>query len=135
MAVLVLTNCSIKINTVQLADRANTVTLNYEVDSVEVTAFGSGGHTFTGGLQNNSIEVTLQQDYAAANVEATIYPLVGTATTVEIIPVNATVSSTNPKYTISNAFLAAHSPVAGGVGELASTSLTFTGGTLVKATS
>lgn len=135
MAVLVLTNCSIKINTVQLADRANTVTLNYEVDSVEVTAFGSGGHTFTGGLQNNSIEVTLQQDFAAANVEATIYPLVGTATTVEIIPVNATVSSTNPKYTISNAFLAAHSPVAGGVGELASTSLTFTGGTLVKATS
>lgn len=135
MAVLVLTNCSIKINTVQLADRANTVTLNYEVDSVEVTAFGSGGHTFTGGLQNNSIEVTLQQDYAAANVEATIYPLVGTATTVEIIPVNATVSSTNPRYTISNAFLAAHSPVAGAVGELASTSLTFTGGTLVKATS
>ncbi len=135
MAVLVLTNCSIKINTVQLADRANTVTLNYEVDSVEVTAFGSGGHTFTGGLQNNSIEVTLQQDFAAANVEATIYPLVGTATTVEIIPVNTTVSSTNPKYTISNAFLAAHSPVAGAVGELASTSLTFTGGTLVKATS
>lgn len=135
MAVLVLTNCSIKINTVQLADRANTVTLNYEVDSVEVTAFGSGGHTFTGGLQNNSIEVTLQQDYAAANVEATIYPLVGTATTVEIIPVNTTVSSTNPRYTISNAFLAAHSPVAGAVGELASTSLTFTGGTLVKATS
>jgi hypothetical protein len=135
MAVLVLTNCSIKINTVQLADRANTVTLNYEVDSVEVTAFGSGGHTFTGGLQNNSIEVTLQQDYAAANVEATIYPLVGTATTVEIIPVNTTVSTSNPRYTISNAFLAAHSPVAGGVGELASTSLTFTGGTLVKATS
>lgn len=135
MAVLVLTNCSIKINTVQLADRANTVTLNYEVDSVEVTAFGSGGHTFTGGLQNNSIEVTLQQDFAAANVEATIYPLVGTATTVEIIPVNTTVSASNPRYTISNAFLAAHSPVAGGVGELASTSLTFTGGTLVKATS
>ena len=135
MAVLVLTNCSIKINTVQLADRANTVTLNYEVDSVEVTAFGSGGHTFTGGLQNNSIEVALQQDFAAANVEATIYPLVGTTTTVEIIPVNTTVGVGNPKYTISNAFLASHSPVAGGVGELASTSLTFTGGTLVKATS
>jgi hypothetical protein len=135
MAVLVLTNCSIKINTVQLADRASTVTLNYEIDSVEVTAFGSGGHTFTGGLQNNSIEVMLQQDFAAANVEATIYPLVGTTTTVEIIPVNTTVSSTNPKYTISNAFLAAHTPVAGAVGELASTSLSFTGGTLVKATS
>jgi hypothetical protein len=135
MAVLVLTNCSIKVNTVQLADRATSVTLNYETDSVEVTAFGSGGHTFTGGLQNNSAEVAFQQDFAAANVEATIYPLVGTTTTVEIIPVDTTVSSTNPKYTVSGTFLAAHSPVAGAVGELAMTSLTFTGGTLVKATS
>jgi hypothetical protein len=75
------------------------------------------------------------QDFAAANVEATIYPLVGTTTTVEIIPVDTTVSSTNPKYTVSGTFLAAHSPVAGAVGELAMTSLTFTGGTLVKATS
>jgi len=135
MAVLVLTNCSVKVNTVQLADRATSVTLNYETDSVEVTAFGSGGHIFTGGLQNNSAEIAFQQDFAAANVEATIYPLVGTTTTVEIIPVNTTVGSTNPKYTISNAFLAAHNPVAGAVGELATTTLTFTGGTLVKATS
>ena len=75
------------------------------------------------------------QDYAAANVEATIYPLVGTTTTVEIIPVDTTVGSTNPRYTVSGAFLAAHNPVAGAVGELAMTSLTFTGGTLVKATS
>jgi hypothetical protein len=135
MAVVVLTNCSIKVNTVQLNDHANTVTLNYEIDSVENTGFGAGGHIFTGGLQNNSIEVSFMQDYAAANVEATIYPLVGTTTTVEIIPVNTTVSTTNPKYTISNAFLASHTPVAGGVGELASTSLSFTGGTLVKATS
>lgn len=135
MAQLVLTNCSIKVNTVALASRANSITLNYEIDSVEVTAFGSGGHTFTGGLQNNSIEMALMQDFAAANVEATVYPLVGTTTTVEIIPVDTTVSSTNPKYTISGTFLAAHSPVAGAVGELAMTSLTFTGGTLVKATS
>jgi hypothetical protein len=133
MAVLVLTNCSIKVNTVQLNDHANTVTLNYEIDAVENTGFGAGGHIFTGGLQNNSIEVSFMQDFAAANVEATIYKLVGTTTTVEIIPVNTTVSATNPKYTISNAILAAHTPVAGGVGELAATSVSFTGGTLVKA--
>lgn len=134
MAVLVLTNASIKINTVQLADHSNSVTLNYETDSVEVTAFGDSGHKFTGGLQNNSIEIAFMQDFASGSVEATIYSLVGTTTTVEIIPVNTTVSTTNPKYTISNAFLAAHNPVAGGIGELAMTTLTFTGGTIVKAT-
>lgn len=135
MAVLVLTNASITINSVALSDHANSVTLNYEIDSVEVTAFGNSGHVFTGGLQNNSIDIELMQDFAAANVEATVYPLVGTTTTIVIKPTSASTSSTNPSYTISNAFLAAHTPVAGAVGELAMTSLSFTGGTLVKATS
>jgi hypothetical protein len=133
MAVLVLKDASITINSVALADHANSVTVNYEIDSVEVTAFGSGGHIFTGGLQNNSVEIQLMQDYAAANVEATIYPLVGTTTTIVIKPTSATVGAANPSYTISNAFLAAHTPVAGAVGELGMTSLSFTGGTIVKA--
>jgi hypothetical protein len=135
MAVLVLKDASITINSVALSDHANSVTLNYEVDSVEVTAFGSGGHVFTGGLQNNSIDIELMQDFAAANVEATVYPLVGTTTTVVIKPTSSAVSSTNPSYTITGAYLAAHTPVAGAVGELAMTSISFTGGTLVKATS
>jgi|NOAtaT_7_FD_contig_41_5217253_length_1168_multi_3_in_0_out_0_3 hypothetical protein len=135
MAVLVLKDASITINSVALSDHANSVTVNYEVDSVEVTAFGSGGHVFTGGLQNNSIDIELMQDFAAANVEATVYPLVGTTTTVVIKPTSSAVSTTNPSYTITGTFLAAHTPVAGAVGELAMTSLSFTGGTLVKATS
>jgi hypothetical protein len=134
MAVLVLTNVSVVVNSVTLSDHATSVTLTHEDDSVEVTAFGDTGHKFTGGLQNNSIEIAFNQDFAASNVEATIYPLVGTTTTVEIIPVNTTVSTSNPKYTVTNAFLASHTPVAGGVGELATTTLTFTGGSLAKAT-
>jgi hypothetical protein len=134
MAVLVLTNVSVVVNSVTLSDHATSVTLTHEDDSVEVTAFGDTGHKFTGGLQNNSIEIAFNQDFAAANVEATIYPLVGTTTTVEIIPVNTTVGTSNPKYTVTNAFLASHTPVAGGVGELATTTLTFTGGSLAKAT-
>jgi hypothetical protein len=133
MAVLTLTDASITINSVNLSDHANSVTLNYERDSIEVTAFGAGGHTFTGGLQNNSIEIALMQDFATSNVEATIYGLVGTTTTVVIKPTSGVVSATNPSYTVTGAFLAAHTPVAGAVGELAMTTLSFTGGTLVKA--
>lgn len=135
MAVLTLTNAYVSVNSVVLSDHATSVTVNYEVDSVEVTAFGSSGHTFTGGLQNNSIEVEFNQDYATSNVEATIYPLVGTTTTVIIKPNGATTSATNPSYTISSAYLSASNPVMGAVGELAKMSLTFTGGTIVKATS
>ena len=135
MAQIVLTDASITVNAVSLGNRANSVELTYEVDSVEVTAFGDTGHKFTGGLQNVSCTIQFMQDFAAANVEATIYPLVGTTTTVVIKPTSGAVSSTNPSYTLSNTFLASHQPVAASVGELAMTSLTFTGGSLAKATS
>ena len=132
MAVLVLTDADITVNGVVLSDRANSVTLNYEIDSVETTAFGSVGHKFTGGLQNNSCDIEFIQDFAAAEVEATIFPLVGTTTTVTVRGTSGATSATNPLYTLSGTFLAAHTPVAAAVGELAMTSLSFTGGTLVK---
>jgi hypothetical protein len=135
MAVLVLTDADITVNGVVLSDRANSVTLNYEIDSVETTAFGSVGHKFTGGLQNNSCDIEFMQDFAATETEATIYPLVGTTTTVTVRASSAATSATNPLYTLSGTFLAAHTPVAAAVGELAMTSLSFTGGTLVKTTS
>ena len=135
MAVLVLTDAVITVNAIALSDHANSVTLNYEIDSVETTAFGSTGHKFAGGLQNNSLDIEFMQDFAAANVEATIYPLVGTTTTVVIKPTSAAVSATNPSYTLTGTFLAAHTPVAAAVGELAMTSLSFAGGVLTKATS
>jgi hypothetical protein len=75
------------------------------------------------------------QDFAAAEVEATIFPLVGTTTTVTVRGTSGATSATNPLYTLSGTFLAAHTPVAAAVGELAMTSLSFTGGTLVKTTS
>lgn len=135
MAQVVLTNAAIVINSVDLSNRTNSVTLNYERDQVEVTAFGDAGHQFIGGLQNISIEIECHQDFAAAQTEATIFPLVGTPTTVVIAPASASPSATNPYYTISNTTLTSHTPVAATVGELAVTSLSFAGGSLVKTTS
>lgn len=133
MAQIVLKDASITINSVDLSDKSNSVELNYEVEAVEVTAFG-GNRSFIGGLQNNSVTVEFMQDFAATEVEATIFPLVGTQTTIVIKPTSAAVSATNPSYTITGAYLASHTPVAATVGELAMTSLTFTGGTLAKST-
>jgi hypothetical protein len=133
MAQIVLTNASISINSIELADRSNSVEVNYEIESVEVTAFG-GNRSFIGGLQNNTCTVELMQDFAATETEATIFPLVGTQTTLVFKPATGNVSATNPSYTITGAYLASHTPIAAAVGELAMTSLTFTGGTLVKST-
>lgn len=133
MPAIVLTNAHITVNSVVLSTLSNSVTLTYEADAVENTGFGSTGHTFQGGLQNNSCDIEFMQDFAAAQTEATLYPLVGTTTTIIVRPNGATTSATNPAYTLTGCFLASHTPVAATVGELAMTSVSFTGGTLTKA--
>jgi hypothetical protein len=133
MAAIVLTNADITVNGVVLSDRANSVTLTYEIEAVETTSFG-GNRAFTGGLQNIAIEVEFMQDFAATETEATIFPLVGQQTTVTVRPSAAATSTTNPLYTVTGTYLASHTPVAGAVGELSMTSLSFAGGTLVKTT-
>jgi len=135
VAVFVLTDASLTVNSVNLSAYVTSITLNWERDSVETTAMGASGHVFTGGLQNNTLDVTLNQDFAASTVAPTLDALVGTTTTIVIKPTSAATSATNPTYTISNAFLAAVQPVAGSVGDLASMSVSFTGGSLVKTTS
>ena len=96
---------------------------------------GASGHSFTGGLQSNTITVNLNQDFAATKTEATIFPLVGTTTTVVVKSDSGAVSATNPSYTIAGTYLEGSQPVAGAVGDLAAMALTFNGGTMTKATS
>jgi hypothetical protein len=135
MAIIAFKDASIVINSVDLSDRANAVTLTYEVEQQDATVMG-GNRAFVGGIQNNTLEVTLYQDFAASEVEATIFPLVGTTTTIVLKPTSSAVSSTNPSYTVSGAFLSSHTPIAASdVGATSPITLSFTGGTLAKATS
>jgi|TARA_R110002126_G_scaffold204271_1_gene351668 hypothetical protein len=134
MAVFVLKDASLVVNSINLSAYVSSITLDYAVDAVAADAMAAtNGHVFLGGLQNNSLAVTLNQDFASSTVAATLDALIGTTTTVVIKPTSAAVGATNPTYTISNAFLAATQPVAGSVGDLAQMSVTFQGGTLVKA--
>jgi hypothetical protein len=135
MAIFVLKNASVTINSVDLSAYVTSVTLDYKKDAVESTAMGASGHTYEGGLQSNTVTVSLNQDFAATKTEATIFPLVGTSTTVVVKADSGAVSATNPSYTVSSTYLEGSQPVAGAVGDLAAMQLTFTGGTLVKATS
>jgi hypothetical protein len=134
MAQIVLKDVSVTINAVDLSNRSNNIEINYEIESVEVTAFG-GNRSFNGGIQNVSVTVDLMQDFATSNVEATVFAIVGTQTDLVFKPTSDAVSATNPEYTITGAFLSSHTPLSGTVGELSMTSLSFTGGTLTKATS
>jgi len=130
-----LSNPAIEINNVDLSDQCTAATVNYTVEALENTAFGSAARTYTSGLANNSITVTLYQSYAAAETEVSVYNLVGTTTSIVIKPSSGAVSATNPSYTLATAYLESHTPINASLGELSTIDLTFTGGTLTKATS
>lgn len=134
MAVEILNNALITVNAVVLSTRSNQVELDFTIEAKEATAFGDTGRKYVGGLQNNKCTIDFMQDFAAANVEASIYPLVGTTTTLIIRKDSGAVAVTNPTYTLTGCFLESHTPVAGGVGEMMMTKLVFIGGTLVKTT-
>jgi hypothetical protein len=135
MARLVLTNVEVNIGGVDLSDHVASVSLGSTYDVVETTAFagvsGAAGNvplaakTRVAGLVDNSVTFEFHQDFAAASVEATIYPLLGTVVNVEVQPeTSATQGPTNPRYTFQ-AVISDWTPLNGAVGELATASVTW----------
>ena len=135
MAKLVLTNPSITIGSTDLSSYITSVTLDTKYDIVETTSFGSTAKTRVAGLADNSVTLDFLQDFSASAVEATIYPLLGTSTSIVIKPVATTTTTTNPTYTVS-AIVSEWSPLKGGIGQLSTASVTWpVSGTIAKATS
>jgi hypothetical protein len=119
--------------TTDLSDQANQCTITIGQDSLEVTAFGNTGHQFAGGLQSVDVSITFFLSYGATEVEAVLASAVGTGTTTLVIsPSGTTESATNPEYTITNCMLADFTPINSTVGEMATVTATFTGGTWAR---
>ena len=128
-----LSNPSITINSVDLSDQCTSAVINYVSEQLENTTFSNTSRSFTSGLYSNTVTVTLYQSYAATETEASIYSLVGTTTTLVLKPSSSAVGATNPSYTLTGAFLSAHTPINASLGELSTIDLTFSGGVLTKA--
>jgi hypothetical protein len=135
MARIVLTNAYVVFGTTDLSDHISSVTLNTTFDIVETTAFGNTAKTRIAGLADNSVSFEFHQDYATSSVEQTIYPLLGTAVTVAVKPVNTATSAVNPQYPFST-LVSEWTPLNGSVGELATASVTWPiSGAITKTTS
>lgn len=128
MAIFVLTDAQVTVNTQNLSTYVTSVTLSYEKDAIETTAMGATGHVFTGGLQNLSVALEMQNDEAANKTMETLFAAVGSGSNTLVIKN----TSSGATFTCSNMYLQTSTPVAGSTGELAMQSVTFTGGTLVK---
>ena len=131
-----LTNPSVTIGAVDVSDQCTSATLTVGYDSLETTAFGSTGRSYTKGLQSVEVTLTMFLSYDTAEVEATLEDIVGDGTTtLVILPASGVAAATNPQYTITNAMLSSFTPINGSVGELSTVEVTFTGGTFARATS
>jgi hypothetical protein len=126
MARIVLIDAKITIGGVNLSDHITSVALSTSDDVVDTSAFGTGAARLrVAGLADNSVTLEFQQDFAASNVEATIYPMLGSTQTVVVTPTSATGgTATNPSYTFS-ALVSEWQPLSGAVGELATVSVTW----------
>jgi len=135
MAIFVATDFSVTINgSTALSAYLTQVELKTSANDVTTTAFGSSWVTRVAGLKEGSLTLTFNQDYATSTVDATLWPLLGTAATVVVKPTSTAVSASNPSYTIPVTVID-YTPVSGQIGDLATFSITLpTNGAVTRAT-
>jgi len=133
MAVFVATDFKTTLNGTDISTWLTQTEMQFEVNDVETTTFGSTWRSRVAGLKTGTVNLQFNQDFAAAKVDATIYPLLGTLGTVVITPTSTAVSATNPSYTATvliNAY-----GVSGQIGDLSTVSVTWPiSGTVTRAT-
>lgn len=124
MAKFVTTDYTITLGTTDFSTSIAAVTLEVSADEQETTAFGDTYRTRIAGLKDASISLDFHQDFGADSVDATLWPLLGSAIAFEIKPTSGTVSATNPAYS-GTALVTQYSPFANSVGDLATLSVSW----------
>lgn len=123
MSKFVLKNPQITVNSVDLSDHISSVEVMLSKEEVDTTSFGSlGKKERVAGLEDASFTLNFQQDFATAEVDATLYPLWANETIFPVVvkPSTAAVSATNPSYSGSCVILE-YAPLSGAVGDLSET--------------
>jgi hypothetical protein len=134
VAKFVATDYAITINGSDFSSSLAAATLEITAEEQETTAFGSGYRTRIGGLKDASLSLDFHQDFGAASVDATLFPLLGTQATVTIKPTSGSVSATNPSYSML-ALVTQYSPFASSIGDLATLSVSWpVSGTVTRGT-
>ena len=129
MAKFVLKHPVITVNGVDLTDHCSSVEVSQEYDEVDLTTFCNDFREFGQGPGDATITATFFQDFAAGEVDATLWPLSQSGGTFDVVvrAGSEPVSSTNPKYTMTSR-LFSYSPISGGYGDASSTDVTFRNG-------
>lgn len=130
----VLFDAFILINSVNVSDHGNKVEVPFSVDEEDTTAFGQQWKARVGGLKDASLNIDFFNDFVAAQLDATMFALLGTVTTFEVRPTSGARSTANAAYT-GSIFVKEWKPIFGSVGKLAVSSVSFpTSGPVLRQT-
>ena len=122
MAKFVAKDYDITINGTDFSSSLAAVTLSLTSEEQETTAFGNDYRQRIGGLKDASISLDFHQDFGAASVDATLFPLLGSNATVVVKPTSAAIGTVNPGF--SAVYLCTeYSPYDSSVGDLATLSV------------
>jgi hypothetical protein len=124
MAKFVSNDFNIFLNDVDLSTSIASATLDISREEQITTAFGQTSVTRIGGLQDASLTLEFMQDFGAAGVDSTLFPLLGTVVSFKIKPTSGAISATNPEYS-GELLVNSYSPFDSASGELATFSITL----------
>lgn len=125
MAILVFTDCYVLINAVNISDHVKSATLTFNAAMLDATAMTLTTKKNTPGLLEWGLEIEVLNDYAAGNLDATQFALVGAAAfAIEVRPTSSARSTSNPGYT-GSVVMAGYDPIAAKIGDLATAKLSY----------
>jgi hypothetical protein len=111
------TNAQFELNGTDLSDHVESLTINRSSETVDATAMGDAARKRMGGLKDWSIDLNFHQDFAAGDIDATLFALVGTTVCFEIRPQAICTTVLNPRYSAVGV-IESYNPVGGSVGSI-----------------
>lgn len=121
-----LKNATIIVGGVDLSNHCESVTVQEGAETGAFHAMSDETAYLTPTLFTWSVSATFFQDFAAANVDATIRALMAARTVFPLLvrPDSAAISATNPAWS-GSAFISSYSPIQGAHGAVAMAAVTF----------
>lgn len=123
MASMVLFNVFFELNAVNTSGWGKQAAVAVEAATLDASVFGDGWVKNVGGMKSGTLNVGLLDDFAASQLDATLWPLFGTVVAFKVRPDAAVVGTSNPQY--GGSVLINNFNVGGDLGELAGKTLSW----------
>jgi hypothetical protein len=129
MSALVLTNGYVAIGGVDISEFVTSITISTSYDIFETTQVNDYSKKYVPGLAENKVSLEFIQDFDPTDglekiINSHVSSLLGTLQSMEIRPVNAGVSSSNPKYTFT-VVVSEWTSINAAIGDLSTVSVTW----------